>query len=107
MPSYEALRAISDGSNGERRMCLMGELDRRSARGVRAALHDEIAASSGGVVVVDCAGMDFIDSTGLGVLVGALKVARDRGGDLRVEGLRPAARKVFEITRLTKVFDLK
>jgi len=106
MPAYEPLRAGANGLNDERRLSVVGALDQKTAPDVRAVLHDEIAASAGEVIVVDCAGMSFIDSTGLGVLVGALKVARQCGGDLRVEGLRPPARKVFEITRLTKVFDL-
>jgi anti-sigma B factor antagonist len=50
--------------------------------------------------------MDFIDSSGLGVFVGALKRIRERSGDLELRGLQPSTRKVLEITGLTQVFTI-
>ena len=50
--------------------------------------------------------MDFIDSTGLGVFVGALKRAREGGGGIELRGLKPSARKVFEITGLSSAFTI-
>ena len=83
MTTYAPLRVLDDGWNGQRRLCLVGEIDLQTAPDLRTALHEEIAAAAGEVVVLDCVGMDFIDSTGRGVLVGALKIARHGGGDLR------------------------
>jgi len=57
-------------------------------------------------IVVDLSGMDFIDSTGLGVFVGALKRAREGGGGIELRGLKPSARKVFEITGLSSAFTI-
>ena len=51
-------------------------------------------------------GVDFLDSTGLGVLVGALKRVRSNDGDLYLVCTQPRIRKVFEVTGLTKVFSL-
>jgi anti-sigma B factor antagonist len=57
--------------------------------------------------VVDLDGVDFLDSTGLGVLVGALKrVKGDEGGVLHLVCNQARIRKVFEVTGLTKVFSL-
>ena len=73
------------------------------------ALRDELyRLVDGGAkrVTLDFSGMDFIDSSGLGVLVGALKRIRERDGDLELRSLQPSARKVLEITGLTQVFTI-
>jgi anti-sigma B factor antagonist len=57
-------------------------------------------------IVVDLEKVDFIDSTGLGVLVGALKRVRTNDGDLALVCTGPRILKVFEITGLTKVFAI-
>ena len=48
----------------------------------------------------------FIDSSGLGVLVGALRRVREAGGDLRVVCGRESVVKIFRITGLDKVFPM-
>ncbi len=55
-------------------------------------------------LVVDLAKMTFIDSSGLGVLIGAKKVANNAGGDVRLCGLSPQVQTIFQLTRLDRVF---
>jgi anti-sigma B factor antagonist len=50
--------------------------------------------------VVDMSNVSFIDSTGVGVLVGALKRAREHRGTLTIACPQPRVRRVFEITGL-------
>jgi anti-sigma B factor antagonist len=57
-------------------------------------------------LVVDLGGTEFIDSTGLGVLVRALKRLRHHGGELVVRSPRPNARKVLAITCLDRVMTI-
>jgi anti-sigma B factor antagonist len=56
------------------------------------------------VVVLD--GLDFMDSSGLGVLVGGFKNARERGGSLRLVCTKPFLLKTLRITGLSKVFSV-
>jgi anti-sigma B factor antagonist len=56
-------------------------------------------------VIVDLSRVTFIDSTGLGVLVGALKRVREKGA-LSLVCPQRQVRRVFEITGLTKVFPM-
>ncbi len=56
--------------------------------------------------MVDLEGVDFLDSTGLGVLIGGLKRVRSHDGDLSLVCTEPRILKVFEITGLTKVFAI-
>jgi anti-sigma B factor antagonist len=57
-------------------------------------------------VVADLRGVEFLDSTGLGVLVGALKRYRTLGGDLHLVISTSRIRSVFELTGLTSAFHI-
>jgi anti-sigma B factor antagonist len=57
-------------------------------------------------IVVDMAAVDFIDSTGLGVLISGLKRVKTRGGTFALSCTEPRILKVFEITGLLAVFPV-
>ena len=80
-----------------------GEIDMYTSPGLRARLTGMI---EGGFrqLVVDLSQVTFIDSAGLGVLVGALREARRAGGDLGLVISSPAVDHLFAITGLRKVF---
>lgn len=82
-----------------------GELDVATAPRLREQLLAAIAAD-GPQLVLDLGDVAFLDSTGLGVVVGVLKRARTLGGDLLVAGASPAVRRVFEITALDRTLPL-
>ena len=57
-------------------------------------------------LVLDLDRVDFIDSTGLGVMVGAAKRMRMIDGGFRIVCSQPHLNSLFEISRLNEVFDL-
>ncbi len=77
----------------------MGEVDVFSAPGLDSELDALIAAGSSRLVV-DLSEVAFLDSTGLGVLVKALKHAREADGWLHLVVTSDRIRKIFEITGL-------
>jgi anti-sigma B factor antagonist len=96
---------VLDGA-GPTVLRLVGELDTATAPQLRhqlAALADDGETR----VVIDLASMTFVDSTGLGVLVGGLKRFRAVSGDVVLHSPTPAARKVLDIAGLTKVFTIE
>jgi anti-sigma B factor antagonist len=56
-------------------------------------------------LLLDFAEVDFLDSSGLGAVVGSFKHLGIRG-KLEICGLRPAVRKVFALTRMERVFTI-
>lgn len=55
--------------------------------------------------VFDMKHCEFIDSTGLGMIVTCLKAATQQGGDIRLVSLQEKPKMVFEITRAYKIFQ--
>ncbi|QSB14312.1 STAS domain-containing protein [Natronosporangium hydrolyticum] len=82
-----------------------GEVDVYTASVLRQRLIEVIEGGSHRVVV-DLRRVDFLDSTGLGVLVGALKRLRMAGGELGLVCDNEKLLKVFRITALDRVFAL-
>ena len=57
-------------------------------------------------VIFDLHNLRFIDSTGLGAIVSFLKQSKTAGGDLKLCGMSPAVRKLFELVRVHKIIDI-
>lgn len=67
---------------------------------------DKNVSAEAANVVLNLAGVEFIDSSGLAVLVKVLKRCREYGGNLAVCELQQAVTIIFELTNLNKAFDL-
>lgn len=82
-----------------------GEIDVFSSPRLREMLLDVI--ENGGLhLVVDLGDVTFLDSTGLGVLVGIFHRLRGRSGTMSFVGANDRVRRVFHVTQLTKIFVL-
>ena len=57
-------------------------------------------------LVVDLQEVRFVDSSGLGALVSGFKNASARSGNLKLSGLQPQVKSMFELTRLHRVFEI-
>ena len=86
-------------------LTVTGELDVVGAPELRQVI---VTAVSDGEVrlVLDLTGVDFVDSFGIGVVVGALKRVRQRDGDLALVCPEPRIRRVFELCDLDRVLPL-
>jgi anti-sigma B factor antagonist len=82
-----------------------GEIDVYTAPKLREQLI-ELVSDGSYHIVVDLEKVDFLDSTGLGVLVGGLKRVRNHDGSLQLVCTQEKILKIFRITGLTKVFPI-
>ena len=92
---------VESPEDGKAVVRLVGRLDLLTAADVKQRLAR--AAADYRRLVVDLGQVTFIDSSGLGALVGGLKAARVAGGDLRIARPGDQARTVLELTTLDRV----
>ncbi|MFE7933103.1 STAS domain-containing protein [Streptomyces sp. NPDC057456] len=82
-----------------------GELDHHTADLLREPLEDCLSKGNSRLVV-DCTRLEFCDSTGLNVLLGARLKAEAAGGGVHLAGMLPVVARVFEITGADAVFTV-
>jgi anti-sigma B factor antagonist len=83
-----------------------GELDLYTAPVLRDRLLDVIDGQGNRFVAVDLGAVGFMDSTAVHVLVQALRKVRERGGELELVRVPPPARRVLDISGLSKIFTI-
>ncbi|HEY8481781.1 MAG TPA: STAS domain-containing protein [Spirillospora sp.] len=84
---------------------ISGEIDVFTSPRLRESLL-EIIDNGGAHLVIDLGEVTFLDSTGLGVLVGIYHRLRAREGSMSFVGINDRVRRVFHVTQLTKIFVL-
>jgi anti-sigma B factor antagonist len=93
---------LGDGVAG---VVVLGEADIYTAPELKEALTAAIEAGATSVLV-DLSGATFIDSTTLGVLMGAVRRLRPGGGEVAIACADPNICRIFEITLLDRVFRI-
>lgn len=84
---------------------LMGELDHHSAEEVRIKIDDKIERENIKKVIMDFSKVTFMDSSGIGVVVGRYKKITTQNGILYITGLKQGVYKVFELSGLFKIIN--
>lgn len=85
---------------------ITGEIDIYTAQSFKEKLYEAVDSSRSDIVI-DCRELNYIDSTGLGIFVGALKKTRVDGRNIILTGLKDNIKKLFVITGLDKLFIIK
>ncbi len=88
-------------------VAIAGSLDSNTSPAAQQAM-DTVAAGipKGGGLVVDFTALDYVSSAGLRVLLGTAKRLKAAGGELRLFGLNPAVREVFDISGFSTILKL-
>jgi anti-sigma B factor antagonist len=98
------LALMEEDLDGVHLIRLRGELDLAGAKVfepvvMESARHDDS-------VVLDCAELTFIDSTGMGVILSALRVLGRRGGHLAIACRNPTVLRLFAVTRMDETIPI-
>lgn len=84
---------------------LEGEVDVYTAPLLRQEIMDQVDAGVKNLLV-NLSKVEYLDSTGLGILIGGVKRLKEQGGSLRLVGPSARITRIFEITGLNKIFDV-
>ncbi|MGM1018637.1 MAG: STAS domain-containing protein [Actinomycetota bacterium] len=96
------MKISTDTRDGYAVIAVEGRLTASGAPLLRNAVNDLVAGGQARLVV-DMGATEFVDSSGLGALVGGLKSARVAGGDLRIAAVPDSVRTVLRLTNLDRV----
>ncbi|MBB6451275.1 anti-sigma B factor antagonist [Geomicrobium halophilum] len=94
-------KALSVGT----RLYVGGEIDAYTAPQLKEALMPLVEKQEA-YVIVDLEEVNYIDSTGLGIFVGALKAADQHNSTMRLVSLNDRVKRLFSITGLDEVIDI-
>jgi anti-sigma B factor antagonist len=83
---------------------LSGRLDSQNSSALQKAFNTWQTKAS--FLVFDCSALDFVDSSGLGAIVGCLRKALEKEGELRLVGLTPKVAMVFSLTQAERLFSI-
>lgn len=86
---------------------LKGELDHHSADIVRAKMEQAIERGDTNHIVLSMKDLNFMDSSGLGVILGRYKQITSRGGKMVVCDVSPAIYRLFEMSGLFKILSIQ
>jgi anti-sigma F factor antagonist len=103
-----ALRLDVEAPNASSRVLTPhGEVDAHTAPALRQAVAEQLLDPEVTQLVIDLSHATFLDSSALGVLIGAFKRMTERGG--RLDVVQPSAplRRIFEITALDRILSLR
>jgi anti-anti-sigma factor len=97
---------ITEVGSGGRRIALRGRLDTESAPALDERLEPLLASPVVTAALFDLAGLEYIGSAGIRVLVKTRKTLEARGGGMAVANLQPTVRRVFEIVKALPSTDV-
>lgn len=86
-------------------VAINGDIDINTAPEIKKSF-DRLISEKKPKVLIDLKGVDYVDSSGLATLVEVLKKLRVYGGKLKLVNLSEKVKGLFEITKLTKLFDI-
>ena len=99
------LTIVTRDADGTTIVAVEGEIDVYTAPKLRDKI-TELVGDGVYHLIIDMEGVEFLDSTGLGVLVGGLKKVRAHNGSLQLICTQERLLKIFRITGLAKVFTI-
>ncbi|MGN0662467.1 MAG: anti-sigma factor antagonist [Faecalibacterium sp.] len=79
---------------------LTGEIDHDAAQSLRMQLDDALVSRTPQTLVLDFSGVGFMDSSGVGLILGRQRCARALGGSLRVQHAPAQLRRVMQLANI-------
>ncbi len=86
---------------------LKGELDHHSADESRILIDEKINKGKFKKLIIDFKNLDFIDSSGIGFVIGRYKVIRKRNGVIEIINANAKVRKILDMSGIGKIIEIK
>ena len=86
---------------------IIEEIDHHTTEKIRRKIDKEITRYMPRKVILDFNKVSFMDSAGIGMIIGRYKMIKMLGGELEIENATRSVRKVLEMSGITKIISLK
>lgn len=86
---------------------LKGELDHHSADESRILIDEKINEEKFNKLIIDFKNLDFIDSSGIGFVIGRYKVIRKRNGIVEIINANAKVKKILDMSGIGKIIEIK
>ena len=82
---------------------LTGEIDHHGAGKVRDTIDDSLRRTCPRMLVLDFGGVEFMDSSGIGIVLGRYRLMQDMGGKLALRNLPPHIRRLMQVAGISSL----
>ena len=82
---------------------LSGEIDHHGAGRLREVIDDSVRRTCPRLLILDFGGVEFMDSSGFGIVLGRYRLMQDMGGRLALRSLPPHIRKVMQVAGISSL----
>ncbi len=86
---------------------LSGEIDHHSAKSVRTELDRFIISAQPELLAIDMGGITFMDSSGIGLILGRSKLIKECGGRIEIRNPQPYIRRVLKLSGIEKIVGIR
>jgi len=97
---------VTESHEGVAVISILGELEMANAPRLRGELISLVGARNEPLIVLDLAGVDLIDATGLGVIFEGVKRTRLRGGDLALARAETQVQRELDLMRVSEILPV-
>ena len=94
-------------NNGCLNAAISGEIDHHNARGIRAKIDEKLYLYRPKLVRLDVSNVSFMDSSGLGLILGRFTLARELGGELRVVNPSEGVSRILDLAGTSRLLTIE
>jgi len=92
--------------NGKAVAIISGEIDHHNARSARSELDHFIVRAQPKELAIDLGGITFMDSSGIGLIMGRSKLMKECGGSLEVRNAQPYIKRVLRLAGIERIVKI-
>ena len=92
--------------NGTAIAMLSGEIDHHTARSLRTEIDKFVITMQPEKLAMDFTGITFMDSSGIGLIIGRYKLLKECGGQLEIRGPQPYIRRVLKLSGIERIVKI-
>ena len=98
---------VTKTESGKITAVLTGEIDHHSARVIRSNIDRDIEREKPKVLILDFSGVNFMDSSGIGLIMGRYKMMLENDGRVIIKSPQPYIKKVLKLAGITRIVKVE